>query len=299
MKAIIFNIQRFSIHDGPGIRTTVFFKGCNLNCWWCHNPESKRAEPELLFYHDKCILCLTCVKNCPSGALSFSEKEKKIKYDKTKCVKCFKCSEVCPTETIVKCGEYMDIEEVMKEVMKDEEFYRTSNGGITVSGGEPLLYNDFVSELFKELKNKKVHTAIETAGCVKWEFFKKVLSFTDLFLYDFKSGDEEKLKEATGGDLKIIMENLKKLFNEGKEVIVRIPVVPYFNSEEEEMKKISEKLKSLSGEFKVEPLKYNFIASNKYKALGLPSPYENINDNIVKSTYKKAKKFFEKDFDIV
>jgi len=295
MKGLIFNIQRFSIHDGQGIRTTVFFKGCNLDCWWCHNPESKKNFPELLFYYEKCILCLTCVKNCPTGALSFNEKEKKIFYDKEKCKKCFKCSEVCPTESIVKCGEYKDVYEVVNEVMKDEEFYITSNGGVTVSGGEPLLQSDFVSELFKELKKKKVHTAIETAGCVKWELFEKVLPYTDIFLYDFKSGDAEKLKKATGGDINLITENLKKLIKRNKEVIIRIPVVPDFNSNEEEITKITEILNEIKNKVKVELLKFNFLGKNKYKALNMTFPYKEITDEIVEETFNRVKEFLKKE----
>jgi len=295
MKGLILNIQRFSIHDGPGIRTTVFFKGCNLDCWWCHNPESKKNFPELLFYYEKCILCLTCVKNCTTGALSFNEKEKKIFYDKEKCKKCFKCNEVCPTETIVKCGEYKNVYEVVNEVMKDEEFYITSNGGVTVSGGEPLLQSNFVSELFKELKKKKIHTVIETAGCVKWELFEKVLPYTDLFLYDFKSGDAEKLKKATGGDINLITENLKKLIKKNKEVIIRIPVVPDFNSNEDEITKITEILNEIKNKVKVEPLKFNFLGKNKYKALNLSVPYKKITDEIAEETFNRVKESLKKE----
>ncbi|MCM8773090.1 MAG: glycyl-radical enzyme activating protein [Candidatus Omnitrophica bacterium] len=299
MKALIFNIQRFCIHDGPGIRTTIFFKGCNLNCWWCHNPESKKDSPELMFYWDKCILCLSCVRNCPEFALTFLEEEKKIVYNKEKCKGCFKCASVCPTETILKCGEYMELEDVYKKIIRDKDFYENSNGGITASGGEPLLYSEFIRELFKKLKEEKIHTCIETAGCVKWNFFENAIEFTDLFLYDFKSGDEKKLKEATGGDLNLILENLDNLRKEKKEIVIRIPIIPEFNDSQEELKKIVNKLENFK-EIKIEFLKFNYFGKSKYKALNLPCPYKIFDDNILEEKLKFAINFFKNEgFEVI
>ncbi|MCM8816586.1 MAG: glycyl-radical enzyme activating protein [Candidatus Omnitrophica bacterium] len=298
MKALIFNIQRFCIHDGPGIRTTIFFKGCNLNCWWCHNPESKKSKPELMFYPDKCILCLSCVKNCPESALTFAEREKKILYDKKKCRECFKCACVCPSEAIVKCGVYMELAEVYEKIIRDKDFYK-SVGGVTASGGEPLLYSEFIRELFRKVKEEKIHTCIETAGCINWNSFENVIEFTDLFLYDFKSGDEKKLKEATGGDLNLILENLNNLKKSEKETIVRIPLVPDYNDNEEELEKIVDKLNSFK-QLSIEFLKFNYLGKSKYKALGLPSPFKIFEDNILEEKVKFATNFLKnKGFKII
>jgi len=288
--AIIFEIQRFSIHDGPGIRTTVFLKGCNLRCKWCHNPESSHPYPELMFYASKCIKCLSCVNECRHGALIFDGK--KIKYLPENCRKCFRCAGVCPVEAIVRCGREMDTAEVCREVLKDRNYYETSGGGVTVSGGEPLLHPEFTASLFSLLKKEGISTCVETAGCVPWKNIRKILPFTDIFLYDVKSGNREKLAGSAGADMTLVTENLKNLLAGGVKIFVRIPLIPGFNTERRELKKILDILKGLPGQFEMELLKYNGLGTAKYEALNIPSPLRKIPATEADKSYEAAREFF-------
>ena len=197
MKAMLFDIQRGSYVDGPGIRTTVFFKGCNLDCKWCHNPESKSADRQMLFYSDKCTGCGKCVSVCPNKG--------------KKCELCGKCALFCPRDARKLCGREYGIEEVMRELLRDKCFYENSGGGVTFSGGECMLQIDFLSEILRECKTEGIHTAVDTAGNVPFSYFERILPFTDLFLYDIKAISAEKHKEGTGADNARILENAKRL----------------------------------------------------------------------------------------
>ncbi len=291
VKAPVFNIQRFCIHDGPGIRTTVFLKGCNLNCWWCHNPEGKQAKPQLMFYANKCLGCAACVKFCPSGARSIHDG--KIVFQRQLCKNCFACVEVCPGEALIRSGEIKTVEEIFQEVIRDKPFYETSGGGVTVSGGEPLLYPYFVKNLFIRLKKNSIPTAIETAGNLPWENFRTVLPWTDLFLYDLKTAEEKSLKQATGASLPLILKNLKSLLKAGAGVLIRIPLVPGFNDLPGQREKMVNLIKEIPGKFQVELLKYNYLASGKYRALNLNSE-QTITPEQAESSFQKAVSFLNK-----
>ncbi len=245
LQALIFDIQRNSFVDGPGIRTTVFFKGCNLRCRWCHNPESQSFEKEILFYKDKCKSCGRCagisVRNsdfvCPYGAKSV-------------------------------CGKYYSTDALLREVMKDEIFYISSGGGVTFSGGECMLQIDFLLEILKKCKENGIHTAIDTAGNVKWENFEKAMPFTDLFLFDVKMMDSSLHKQYTGVDNTLILENLAKLLSTGAKIIIRIPVIAGINDSVEELEKIKSFIKSYPSVQKIELLSYHGMGEHKYAAIG-------------------------------
>lgn len=253
MKAMLFDIQRGSYVDGPGIRTTVFFKGCNLDCKWCHNPESKSADRQMLFYSDKCTGCGKCVSVCPNKG--------------KKCELCGKCALFCPRDARKLCGREYGIEEVMRELLRDKCFYENSGGGVTFSGGECMLQIDFLSEILRECKTEGIHTAVDTAGNVPFSYFERILPFTDLFLYDIKAFSAEKHKEGTGADNARILENAKRLSGKSK-ILFRVPVIGGFNDEETEMQKIADFLKDISHE-KVELLPYHALGEHKYRALGV------------------------------
>lgn len=253
MKAMLFDIQRGSYVDGPGIRTTVFFKGCNLDCKWCHNPESKSADRQMLFYSDKCTGCGKCVSVCPNKG--------------KKCELCGKCALFCPRDARKLCGREYGIEEVMRELLRDKCFYENSGGGVTFSGGECMLQIDFLSEILRECKTEGIHTAVDTAGNVPFSYFERILPFTDLFLYDIKAFSAEKHKEGTGADNARILENAKRLSGKSK-ILFRIPVIGGFNDEETEMQKIADFFKDISHE-KVELLPYHALGEHKYRALGV------------------------------
>ena len=239
--------------DGPGIRTTVFFKGCNLRCKWCHNPESQSAKPQLLFYKDKCTGCGKCKEVCPNKL--------------EKCDLCGKCTIFCPHDAREICGKEYAAEEILHEILKDKDYYG-SDGGATFSGGECLLQVDFLTEILKKCKENGIHTAVDTAGHVPWEYFEKILPYSDLFLYDVKCFTEELHKNGTGVSNCLILENLVKLSETGKRVIVRIPLVPSFNDNEREFELIASFLRSLNIE-KVEVLPYHKMGEYKWAAAGL------------------------------
>ena len=252
MKALIFDIQRGSYVDGPGIRTTVFFKGCNLQCKWCHNPESQSKNKQILFYRDKCTGCGKCKYVCP--------------YHFEQCDFCGKCALYCPQDARKICGKEYTVEEVLSEILKDKAYYGES-GGVTFSGGECMLQIDFLKAILEKCKENGVHTAVDTAGNVPWDCFEKILPYSDLFLYDVKCFSEDLHKEGAGVSNRLILENLQKLSDKNAKIIVRIPVIPEFNGSEAEMQKIADYLKDLRIS-KVELLPYHAMGEHKWSALG-------------------------------
>ena len=254
MKATIFDIVRNSYVDGPGIRTTVFFKGCNLHCIWCHNPESQSPKAELLFYSNRCSGCGRCKEKCP--------------YSLKKCDLCGSCSLYCPQDAREICGKEYTAADIMKEILKDKTFYENSGGGVTFSGGECMLQIDFLEEILKECKNNGIHTAIDTAGHVPYEYFKRVLPYTDLFLYDIKCFDNEKHKKFTGVKNELILKNLKMLIEDGGAVNIRIPIIPDINDSIEEMRAIRDFLSACNYRESVELLPYHAMGEHKYAAIG-------------------------------
>ena len=253
MEGIITNIQRFSLTDGAGIRTTVFFKGCNLNCVWCHNPESQDFNPQMMFYKDKCKGCGKCRKVCQSPE---------------QCILCGKCELYCSADARKVCGKDYTVEEVLEEIVKDTAYYGNTGGGVTFSGGECMLQIDFLEAILKKCKDNGIHTAVDTAGHVPFERFERILPYTDLFLYDIKCYDEEKHKKYIGVGNELIFQNLGKLFANNAKVWIRIPVIPDVNNTIEEMKNIKQFLDKIGKPEKIELLPYHAMGEHKYSAIG-------------------------------
>ena len=264
--ALIFNIQKFSVHDGPGIRTTVFFKGCPLKCIWCHNPESQNINKEILYDRKKCVLCGICQSVCPTNAIRLENKI--LTTDINKCNYCGKCNIYCVYGAREVVGKVYSVDEVINEVMKDKVFYEQSNGGVTVSGGEPLIQIDFVEELLRRLKEEKIHTAVDTCGAVNFDILERAAKYTDLFLYDLKLMDDEKHKEYVGVSNKNIIENLKKVSTIHCNVNIRMPIIEGINDNDSHIEKTLELLKDLNIK-KINLLPYHNIAKHKYEKLGL------------------------------
>lgn len=260
-------MQRFSLDDGPGIRTTVFFKGCNLRCRWCHNPESWQPAPEVMEYPVRCIGCGRCLILCPAGAHQMVDGRKLFRREL--CQVCGKCVGECYAGALSLTGSYMGVDDVLREVERDRAFYESSGGGVTFSGGEPLLQKDFLTELLIECKKRAIHTAVDTAGNLPWAGFEAILPYTDLFLYDIKVMDEKAHREFTGAGLEMITGNLAKLTERRAEVIVRTPVIPGVNNSRERMAEIIKFLRGLEGIGQVELLAYHQMGKGKYDSLGL------------------------------
>lgn len=265
MKAKIFEIKRFAVHDGDGIRTTVFFKGCPLKCAWCHNPEGLSSKSELAYFSHKCISCGECVQACPTSAHTIENGVHVFSRDK--CIACGKCVDACLTNACTLYGVDYSVDDLLPILLRDKDFYLSSNGGVTLSGGECLLYADFCAELLKKLKENGVHTAIDTCGFVAKTALDKVIPYTDIFLYDVKAFDDVVHKNCTGQSNKVILENLLYLDGLGCKSEVRIPYVPSFN--DKEMQKIGEFLSKLKHLVKVKLLSYHSYAGSKYESLGM------------------------------
>jgi len=272
---LIFDIKRFAVHDGPGIRTTVFVKGCPLRCLWCHNPESWKREPEILFYEQHCIGCGKCFEVCPSGALR-SQDGKRV-YDRNRCQHCYACVEVCYADATVKCGREVTVEDVMAEVEKDRPFYENSDGGMTVSGGEPMIQEVFVFSLMQHAKEMGIHTALDTSGYVRWEVLERFLEVTDLFLYDLKLVDETRHRAYTGVSNRRILDNLRGLSSADVPLMVRMPIVPEYTDEEADIEAAGRFLSSLDGDrIRVQLLPYHRLAQSKYERLEARYPLEDV-----------------------
>lgn len=259
---MVFNIQRYSIHDGPGIRTTVFLKGCPLRCFWCQNPESQHVYPELFFTAEKCVNCGRCVPACPSKANRI-DAQGQIQIDRSKCIGCGKCVPVCPEEARSIMGKRMTVDEVVKEVIKDKNFYITSNGGVTVSGGDAVAQPKFAAALLKRCKEEGLHTVIETSGYAPWETFESILEYTDLVYMDIKCIDSELHQRCTGVSNELILQNAVKA-SQIRTVRFRTPVIPRFNDDPEEIKKIALFVKEKTNSDSLELLKYNNLCESKY-----------------------------------
>ena len=253
MTSVIFDIERNSFVDGPGIRTTVFFKGCNLKCAWCHNPESQDFKPQMMFYGNKCTGCGKCKEICATPE---------------KCVFCGKCTVYCPVNARKVCGKEYTVDEVFKQIIKDKLFYENSGGGVTFSGGECMLQMDFLLEILKKCKENGIHTAVDTAGNVPFASFEKIMPYTDLFLYDVKVFDSERHKQYTGVDNKLILENLKCLLEKKVKIWIRIPIIPDVNDTIQEMQNVKDFLFKYGRPEKIELLPYHAMGENKYCAIG-------------------------------
>ncbi len=282
-QGIVFNIQRYTIHDGPGLRTELFLKGCPLRCQWCSNPESwiKKIQPGV--YKTKCISksnCGACEEICEENAINFY-RGKIQSIDREKCTNCMKCYDECPSDAVKRWGETMSVEDCMKIIMKDKGFYEHSGGGVTVSGGEPLLQSDFVAELFKVCKEKEIHTCCESTMHAPWKEIEKILPYTDLLISDLKHMDSNIHKKYTGVGNELILKNLKNLITQGRELILRIPVIPNVNDNEENIKASADFiLNELDGKVRtLQLLSFMRLGEEKYTSLGIPYGMKDVKIN--------------------
>lgn len=262
MKGIITDIKRLAIHDGPGIRTTVFFKGCPLKCKWCHNPESISFDKQLAFFEKKCINCRKCENIC-----NFHKFDGKHTIDFENCYACGNCAKICPTQALKLYGREVTVQELMPLLLEDRIFFEESDGGVTLSGGECLAQPIFAKELLIALKKENINTAVDTCGFVKTEVLDEILPYTDIFLYDIKAIDEQVHIDCTGVSNELIKSNLDYLGERGSKIEIRIPLVPFYN--DGEMAKIGEFLTSVKGILGVRILPYHNFCDSRYHALNL------------------------------
>lgn len=272
---IVFNIQKYSVHDGPGIRTVVFLKGCPLRCRWCSNPESQKPQPQLVYNPNKCLTlehCVRCLEVCTAGAIKKGG-ENRIEIDREICTECLLCAGACPSMALNFYGESMTVEQVIARVEEDSAFYSRSGGGLTISGGEPLHQADFTTGLLKEAKRRRINTAMETCGFCRWEDLENACRFLDTLLYDVKTMDPAKHLVYTGVSNELILENLKRTRETFPHlpVWVRTPVVPGFNDDTEEIRRILEHIQEMPNTW-FEALDYHRMGKPKYEYLGLEFP---------------------------
>ena len=297
---LIFNIQRFSIHDGPGIRTTVFFKGCSLQCFWCHNPEGRHARPELQFFPERCISCRECLSNCPNNC--HRVKDNYHLFIREHCQACGVCAESCYANALELTGRTMTVDQVMDEILRDRLFYETSKGGVTLSGGEPVLQSGFAFELLKACKDADLHTAIETCGNYDWNKLEKLLPFIDLIMMDIKHIDPVAHRTVCGDTNDRILANARRLVLTDKPIIFRTPIVPTVNDTSEEISSIVKFIRNLVelrikcsngknkiSEIQLEFLPFHRLAGDKYRSLGMEYLAKDLNPPAKEKLWEFAK----------
>lgn len=265
--ALVSNIQKFSLDDGPGIRTTVFFKGCNLSCAWCHNPECISRFPTLQFTADACIVCQHCQVLCPHGVHFFKGKEHLLQ--RRLCEACGACCQGCLSDALILNGKHYTHEQLLSVIMQDLDYYRETGGGVTCSGGEPMLQADFVAELLASCKEEDISTAVDTAGNVPFSEYEKVLPWTDVFLYDIKAFSPGIHKKYTGYENSRILTNIRLLKEHRATIYVRIPIIPGINDSIPEQTHIADFLNQIQPD-KIELLPYHSYGTGKYSAFGMP-----------------------------
>lgn len=264
---LIFDIKRYAINDGPGIRITIFLKGCPLSCDWCHNPESQSVKMQKMYSNSKCIGCGECVEACEQNACTLTPNG--IVTDPNACILCGKCAEVCPTKATEMSGELQSIEQIMKAIEKEMVFFNQSNGGVTFSGGEPLMHSDFLIKLLDACGEKNIHRVVDTTGFSNKKVLLEVAKRTDHFLFDLKMMDSKKHKEYTGVNNEIILENLELLADTGASINIRIPLIKGVNDDDENIDQTIQYIQSLPGENrKINILPYHGVAAKKYEKLG-------------------------------
>ena len=269
-KGIIFDVKQFSIHDGPGIRTTVFLKGCPLSCWWCHNPEGQAMKPELILRPERCIGCGACLEVCEHNAIS--QDGERIVTDRERCTACGDCVQVCYAEARELVGRAVTVAEVMDEIERDTAFYDQSGGGVTFSGGEPLAQPEFLRDLLRACQAQGLHTTLDTCGFAPWEALDDVRQYVDLFLYDLKLMDNARHRAFTGVSNRPILENLRRLSRTGHSIVLRVPVIPGINDDEENLRAMGAFAADLPHLERVDLLPYHRIGRDKYRRLGKPCP---------------------------
>jgi pyruvate formate lyase activating enzyme len=267
VEGTIFDIKKYAIHDGPGIRSTVFFKGCPLACRWCHNPEGMTVASQRIYRQERCIGCGECIQICPCEALI--QTAEGIVWDAAKCDLCQTCADHCPSEAIEFVGRKVAVDEVMREIVKDIAFYDESGGGITLSGGEPLMQPDFLLELLDACAELDLHRTLDTTGYADSELLLEVAQKTDLFLYDLKLMDDAKHRDFTGVSNERILNNLKLLAQMGARIEVRVPIIPGINSNFENIDQTAEFVSALAGVEQIAILPFHNSARGKYGRLGM------------------------------
>lgn len=292
LSGILFDIRKYSVHDGPGIRTTVFFKGCPLNCWWCHNPEGKSPDIEIFQRDNRCIRCGACLDVCECGAII--QHNDSFETDRSLCTLCGACVAECYAEARELVGKRMTVAEVMEAIERDRPFYQQSGGGVTFSGGEPLFQPSFLAALLKACQSQGIHTALDTSGYASWKTIDCLRQNVDLFLYDLKLIDEDRHRQFTGVSNGIILENLRRLSELGHRLFVRFPIIPFINDDDQNLSQMVEFLLSLPRKHPLDILPYHASALHKYDGLGVayrlketyPPDQERLNE---------IKDFFEKN----
>jgi pyruvate formate lyase activating enzyme len=289
---IVFDIRKYAIHDGPGIRTTVFFKGCPLRCWWCHNPEGQDLERELVYRKNRCIGCGECIKKCPKQAIFLEDQH--ISVNRKNCILCGNCSEVCPSDALSIAGRRMSAKEVLEEIEKDRAFYDESDGGVTFSGGEPFLQPGFLNALLDECKERGIHTTVDTCGFAQYEIIEKMRDKVDLFLYDIKTMDARKHMKYTGASNEQILKNLKKLAKDGSNIVISFPLIPGINDDDKNVVRTVKLISSLPNIKQVNLLPYHRAGIEKYRNLGKPYKLDKIqppSNQKIKSIKEKMEAF--------
>lgn len=262
---LLTDVKRFAVHDGPGVRTTFFLKGCSLRCVWCHNPEGISAKPQLAFYAHRCVSCGECERVCPSGA--HTESSGGHVYERQACRACGQCEAVCLGEALKQYGRAVSVDEAVRLALEDRDYY-ADTGGVTLSGGEPMRQAAFVEAALSALRRHGIHTAVDTCGCAPWEAYERILPLADMFLYDIKHIEPQRHRELTGQGNEAILRNLRALSEAGARVEVRIPLVPGCNDDIRTLEGIGTFLRTLRLE-RVKVLPYHALARSKYRALGL------------------------------
>jgi len=279
-KGLVFNIQKYSVHDGPGIRTIVFLKGCPLSCRWCSNPESQRREPELAFNSGRCLTfakCTRCLQACLRGAI-IREADDSLRIDRSLCSGCpMNCAEACPSQGLIVYGQERSVDDVLKVVEQDAAFYTRSSGGLTLSGGEPLLQGEFALALLRDARRRRIKTAVETCGMVPWKTLEAAAPYLNYVLYDIKHMDSGVHEEQTGCSNETILENFRKLaaLDPDKPILARTPIIPGFNDSEEAIKAIAEFIKPFPN-VRYEMLPYHRLGTQKYLFLDRVPPMDDV-----------------------
>lgn len=293
LTGIVSDLQHFSTGDGPGIRTTVFLKGCNLHCEWCHNPETIPARPVLLYYEHLCTLCGTCQRACPYRIHTVDTSRHLI--NRQLCIACGACAAACPSCALKICGEEKQLSEVMDFILTDVDFYRSSGGGVTISGGEPMLQAEFTSSIASECKKHGLHVIVDTAGNVDFSTFGHVVPFTDLFYVDLKGATEADYQGKTGGRLTMVLENITKLRALGCAVVARIPIIPGYNDSLDYCSKMADLLEKTDCHH-VHLLPFHRLGSSKYRALGLDWHCQGIEPPNAEQMHRLGMAFSKKGF---
>jgi pyruvate formate lyase activating enzyme len=288
----VFNIQRYSIDDGPGVRTTVFLKGCPLTCLWCSNPESQCGLPEVTYRYTSCKRCGTCVKVCPAQAVTLTDDG--VHIDRAECTLCEECVKNCVPEALKISGKKMTVDEVFKVVKKDADYYEASGGGVTASGGEILTQADFVTALFKRCKEAGYHTNADTSGFGDPAALEKILEYSDLVFFDLKHMDPVKHREYCGTSNDLILSNLNLVVKKGVPVVIRVPLIPGYNNSDENLRALAETVSKITKDSVVNLLPYHRYGANKYRMIDMVYRLESVPE-LTQDELTKAKEIIESD----